>query len=693
MSEKTQHIRKLAAIMFTDMVGYSAMTQRDESLALDLLEEHRTMLRLLFPEYGGREIETVGDAFFVEFSSALEAVRCAVEIQTLLHTRNDGVEAGRKIKLRIGIHLGDVVYRGPNMLGDGVNIAARLEPLAEPEGICISEDVARQVQNKIDIPIRKLDRKNLKNIQLPVDIYAVLFPWSVQPQENVQDSQTTGRWRLSAKHASLRWIAVTAFVALLGIVIYLIVPFRFEPSNSKTIAVLPFENMSSSADDNYFSEGMTDDLLTQLGKIAEFKVISPRNLMRYKGTMALREIGKELNAGAILEGKVRRAAGQVRISARLIDANTEEQIWTESYDKEFQHIFAIQSDVAKEIAHALRARLSPDEKERLDKMPTGNLAAYDLYLKGRYYWNMRLPDKLKIGIEHFQQAIAMDSDYALAYAGLADSYTILGNFNLLPPSQTYPKAMAAASKAIALDENLAEAHASLGFAIMSYDWDWVEAEKELRLAIVINPNYATARSWLAFLLTMTGRFDEATSIRNKALELDPYSPVINADVGLALYFSRKYDEAIEQFNRTLSIDPTFALAYVPLGGAYVQKRMYKEAIAEYQKFTAGLAFARLRHPIPLAALAQVYAISGRKEDAINMMELLDELSSDGQYVPPYWRGVVALGFGDKKQALFWLENAFEVHDGSMVFLKVDPVFDAIRSEPRFKSLLKKMAFG
>lgn len=691
MMQESRQERKLVAIMFTDMVGYSAMVQRNESRALDLLEEHRVLLRSLFPRYAGREIEVVGDAFFVEFQSALDAIRCGIEIQSLLHERNNTTEPERRIRLRIGIHLGDVVYRGTNMLGDGVNIAARLEPLAQPEGICISEDVARQVRNKIDLPIRALEKRALKNIQLPVGICEVEFPWiaAARPAPAAPSMMTnSGRAAL----ANVRWIAVSVILLLFALAVYLFLPsLRHASAGNTTIAVLPFNNLSGRPEDEYFSDGMTDDILTQLGKISSLRVISRTTMMQYKGTTkTMAEIGHEINAGVILEGSVRRDGNQVRITAKLIDASNDEYIWTDSYDKEFNQIFAIQRDVAREIANALQARLSSSEEQRLARPPTKSLEAYDLYLKGRYFWNKRLPEKLKVGIEHFKQAIAKDSGYALAYAGLADSYTILGNFNVLPPDETYPQAKAAALKALEFDENLAEAHASLGFAVMSYDWDWMQAERELQRAIAINPNYATARSWYALLLTVTGRFDEAAPVRSKALALDPRSPVINTDIGLTLYFGRKYDDAITQFKKTLDIDPTFALAYIPLGGAYAQKKMYAEAINAYQKFTIGLALAHLSHPIPLAGLGYVYAVLGRKEDALNMLELLEEMAKEGRYVAPYWMSILYMGLGEREKAFDWLEKAYAGRDGSMIFLPVDPVFDSVRSHPRYTTLMRKL---
>lgn len=666
--------------MFTDMVGYSALSQKNESLALELLEDHRHLLRPLFIKHHGREVETAGDSFFVEFASALDAARCAIEIQRTMHDRNAAAAPARHIMLRIGLHLGDVVHQGKHVHGDGVNIAARIEPCAPPGGICVSEDVARQIENKIELKLVQLRRQELKNIALPVSIYRIVLPWEVAATKPARQHSTR-----AVRYGA---IGVLAVVAILATVLYFA---RLPSADHKSLAVLPFENLSTSAENEYFSDGITEDVIAHLSKIKGLRVISRTSVMRYKGRERnVPEIARDLHVAAVLEGSVRREGDRVRVVVQLIDAESDQHLWVETYDEQMTGIFSIQSDVARKIAGALEARISPEENELLERQGTGNLEAYDLYLQGRYYWNKRLPDKLQKGIQLFKQAIAKDSTYALAYAGLADSYTILGNFNLLAPHYTYPEAKAAALKALALDSSLAEAHASLGFAMMNYDWNWTGAERELTTAAALNPNNATARSWHAFLLTITGRFAEATRIHQEALDLDPLSSVINADVGLTMYFSRRYDEAVTQYKKTLELDPTFVLANIPLGGAYVQQKKYNEAIAAYQHLTAGLSLASIRHPLPIAALACAYAAAGRKDDALMMSELLDEMARE-QYVAPYLRAIVAAGMEDKENALRWLEKALGSHDAMMVFLKVDPVFDPLRAEPRFMSLLKRMA--
>lgn len=558
-----------------------------------------------------------------------------------------------------------------------------------------------EITNK-DVPVVRELRKDIPPILESIVVKAL----AKNPQERYQhlgqviaDLETVKKGGAPTatvmldpvRHSKFRWLIVGTVVIL-----FAAIWFFFRPTsvslrmNGTTIAVLPFSNMGGNQETEYFSDGVTEDVLTRLGQINSFKVISRTTMMQYKGTKkTMREIGNDLHAGVVLEGSVRRDADQVRITVQLIDANTDEHIWAQTYDRKFKDIFVIQSSVAQDVAIALQTTLSSEEIKKVDSKPTDNLSAYDEYLMGRYSWSKRLPDKLKNGIVHFERAIAEDSNYAIAYAGLADSYTILGNLNLLPPNETYPRAKLAAWKALTIDSNLAEAHASLGFAVMNYDWDWNLAEKELKRAIEINPNFATARSWYAYLLTVTGRFEEATVVRKKALELDPLSPVINADMGLTLYFARKYDEAVQQYIKTLEIDPTFVIANIPLAGAYVQKGLYNEAIAAIQQVTVGMSYASVRHPIPIAALGNAYAASGRKDDAQNMLELLEEMS-ETQYVSPYWMGVLVAGLGRKDQALSWLAKGIEQHDGSMILLKVDPVFDNIRSSPRFVALLKRI---
>lgn len=683
MTQSTFEERRLVAIMFTDMVGYSALTQQNEALALKLLEEHRTILRPIFKKHTGNEIETIGDAFFVEFASALEAVKCAIEIQNKLFERNQPLSGDKRITLRIGIHLGDVVHKGENVLGDGVNIAARIEPLARPGGIAVSEDVFRQIRNKIQFPLENLGRRELKNIEQPIEVYSVTLPWLEKKHKGtrIKSTPVTRTMKIFRPFRIAIAICIIAFIFF-----YFWQSFDAHVVDRSTIAVLPFQNMSGQIENEYFSDGITEDIITHLSKLNNLKVISRTSVMQYKNSeKSIKQIGKELNVSTILEGSVRRSDNRVRVVAQLIDALTDQHIWSATYDTILTEIFTIQTDVANNIGQALKTKISINEEKQISKQSTEIVEAYDLYLKGRYYWNKMLPDELQLSINYFEQAISQDPNYALAYAGLADAYCVLGNFNVLPPKETYQNAKATASKALRIDPELAEAHASLGYAITFSDWDWAGAEKEFKKAISLNSGYMLAYNWYALFLTAMGSFEEASFLRKKCLELDPLSPVVYADYGLELYFEKKYDLAIEQNLKALELDPLFHAAYITLGGAYIKQTRYAEAIATFSKasmFSKG-------HAVPTAALGYAYAASGRSEDALMVLELLQEQSKE-KYVSPYWNAVIYTALNDREKAIKWLQSAYEEKDGSMVFLKVMPVFENLHNDPRFTKLVNKM---
>ncbi|MBI1803429.1 MAG: protein kinase [Ignavibacteria bacterium] len=501
--------------------------------------------------------------------------------------------------------------------------------------------------------------------------------------------ETTGTVKtvVVKQQSKLQWMIASALVVVVAVALYLLMPSSHPTStNSKTIAVLPFVNMSGDPQDEYFSDGMTEDILTQLSKIADLKVISRTSVMKYKHTeKSIREIGNDLNAGVVLEGSVRRAENQIRITAQLIDASTDEHLWAESYDKEFKQIFAVQSDVAQRVADALKIQLMGDEKRSVEKEATQNLEAYNLYLKGRYFLGKRTEDGLKKAIEFFQQAVEKDTAYAIAYAGLADSYTLLALLEFLPPREAFPKAKAAAEKAIMIDPSIAEAHASLGVVRFQYDWDWPAAEQEYTRAIALKKNYGTAHHYYADFLKGMGRFDQALSEIKKAQELDPLSLAINTGLGHVLYLSRHYDQAIEQYRRTLEMDPNFLQARLWFGRPYLQKKMYKEAISELQ---AAVQLSG-NSTIACAMLGHAYAAAGNKKEALKM---LDELTkrSEHQYVPSYWIGMIYIGFGDKDKAFAWLDKAYDERSAWLAWLKVEPRFDTLRSDQRFTTLLKKM---
>jgi TolB-like protein/class 3 adenylate cyclase/Tfp pilus assembly protein PilF len=678
--------RRLAAIMFTDIVGYSAMMQKNEARTLKLLEEHRQFLRPIFLKYGGREVETIGDAFFVEFASALQAYRCAYEIQTLLHERNLSVPAEQPIRLRIGLHVGDVVHLGEHVHGDKVNIAARIQPLAEPEGICLSQQVYDQIQNQVEVPIVKLGRGELKNIQVPINIYKVVMPWEKRRLPWFE------RLRFKLRQKKGQQVIFSAKILLITVVLLLVGLYIWQSTEEKKkvafnkyrIAVLPFINMSGDAENEYFSDGMTEELISYLSQIRGLEVIARTSVMTYKGKeKKIDEIGRELKVGTVLEGSVRKAENQVRVTAQLINVEDQGHLWSQTYDRELKRVFAIQSDIAQKVAEALKVRLLAGEKQRIEKEGTENLEAHNLYLKGLYFVNRSPKEDLEKSKEYFEQAIEKDPTYAQAYARLAFSYAYLG-FLYLSPKETFPKAKVAAMKAVEIDDTLAEAHTSLALIKAWYDWDWSGAEREYKRALSLNPSSALAhwRYGMDYLSSM-GRYEEATAELKRAQELDPLNLALTEALGWGFYFARQYDQQIEQFRILAEMDPDYPQSHWGLGTAYLCKGRHEQAIIEFQK---------LKDHMPLWALTSlggVYAASGKRDEAQKLLGELKEKALQ-EKVNPVFFAWIYIALGEKDSAFEWLQKAYEERSSVLIFLKVDPVYDNLHSDPRFKELLKKM---
>jgi TolB-like protein/Flp pilus assembly protein TadD len=453
----------------------------------------------------------------------------------------------------------------------------------------------------------------------------------------------------------------------------------------KSIAVLPFDNLSRDPDNAYFTEGMQEEILTRLAKIADLKVISRTSTQRFKSApQDLRQIAKQLGVMHVLEGSVQRSADQVRVNVQLVNAMTEAHLWAEIYDRKLTDIFAVESDIAKSIAETLRAKLTGAEAQAIARRPTENTEAYELYLRGRYFWNKRTAANLKKAVEYFQQAIAKDPNYALAYAGLADAHALLPIYAATPPRDDVRKALDAARKAVGLDDTLAEAHTSLANALGA-DMQFAESIKEFQRAIALNPNYATAHQWYGEALQSDGRFEEAVTELRRAQELDPLSLIINASLGITLVSARHYDEAIEQLRKTIEMDPTFYPAYWFLGDAFRNKGDLSQAIVEYERA------AQLdSDPIVLGALGHAYATAGRKEDARKVLDKLTALSEQ-RYVPAYPLAIIYLALGDKDEALRWLEKSYQDRaDDVRRFIKVEPLLDPLRGDPRFEALVQKV---
>ena len=681
MIEKETEYRKLSAIMFTDMVGYSAMVQKIESLALALLQEHRKILRPIFPKHNGKEVETAGDAFFVEFKSALEAAQCAVEIQKVLHERNSKVEPEKQILIRIGLHVGDVVHMGKHVHGDGVNIAARLEPHSAPGGICLSEDVYRQIHNKIELPLSNLGTKNLKNIKTPIDIYSIDLPW-VKNQKQPKKQIT---FNPSAKR---NIISLVLMIAVVLTILFIWKNFN-EPVVNETnnrIAVLPLVNISQDSDDDYFTDGMTEELISQLTKISGLSVIARTSVMKYKNTkLDIEEIGRELDVGTILEGSVRQASDQARISIQLIDVSTQEHLWAKEYNRELKDIFAIQSDIALRIASELEIQLGAAEKQQIEKMGTENAEAYRLYLLGKHHLNQRTSESIFKGMEYFNGAIELDPNYALPYVGVVDCYTLIGGagYGSFSRDEAIDLAEDAVTKALQIDETLAEAYNSLAYLQFRLEWNWEAAESNFEKALELKPGFASAYERYGFFLALLGRFDEALPLMLRAQELDPLSASVSTGVGRIYHFSDQYDKAIEQFNRTLELDADYVEAVFARALSYSQMGRYDVAISELEK-AIDLSNGRL---IIISTLGRVYAMAGLKEDALKTYEQLINLAND-KPISPFYFGVIDAALGNNDNALDSLYKAYDEHFGILVYIKASPIYNNLRSDERFVKLMQ-----
>ncbi len=455
----------------------------------------------------------------------------------------------------------------------------------------------------------------------------------------------------------------------------------------KSIAVLPFDNLSRDPDNAFFAEGVQDEILTRLAKVADLKVISRTSTQHFKSAPDnLPQIAKQLGVMNILEGSVQKANDQVRVNVQLINALTDAHLWAETYDRKLTDIFAVESEISKTIADTLQAKLTGSEKISIAKVPTANTEAYELYLKGRFFWNKRTGADLKRAIDYFNQAIAKDPNYALAYAGLADSYTLLSVFSAASPQDSIPQARVAAKKALELDNTLAEAHASSGRILSGYDYDFERAIAEFERAIQLNPNYATSYHWISNgPLTARGEFDRAITEGKRAVELDPLSMIDNADLGQIYFYARRYDEAISQIGKAIEIDPHSYLAHYYLGQIYQLQGHLTEAIAEYQK-----AVELDDDPQALAFLGQAQARIGQRDEAQEILSRMTE-EAKSRYVSAYSFALMFIALGDKERAIDALERAYrEGAANDIITIRVDPMLEDLRGQPRFEALAEKI---
>jgi serine/threonine protein kinase/Tfp pilus assembly protein PilF len=495
----------------------------------------------------------------------------------------------------------------------------------------------------------------------------------------------------------------TAAIAIAGVLVLLVAGLIYFSSGGgnqsviNSVAVLPFVNDSNDPNAEYLSDGITESIINNLSQLPRLKVMSRNAVFRYKGQQIdPQEIGRTLNVGAVLTGRVVKLGEKLIIKTELINVADGSQLWGAEYNNSISDIFAVQEEISRRIFEKLRVKLTGEDEERLAKRYTNDTEAYQLYLKGRYFWNQRGEAGLRNGIKYFKQAEEKDPNYALAYSGLADSYALLCDIGAVAPGEDMPHAKQAAERALAIDPNLAEGYTSRAFVKLAYDWDWRGAEADFRRALELNPKYATAHQWYASYLTQMGKYDLARREIEQAQALDPLSPIISANSGLYLYYAHKHDEAIEQYRKTLEINPAFDIAHYYLGLAYLQKKEYDKSIAEFKLVmkSAGAAAETGRDELDgedleaVAALAFAYALSGRRAEAESLLGKMIELSKR-RYVSPLYLATVYTGLGDKDRAIEQLYKAYDNRHPGLVLIRVEPLFDSLRDDQRFNELLRR----
>jgi len=659
--------RKLAAIMFTDIVGYTALMAESEEKGMRARERHRELVRPLVEKYHGESIEARGDESLSVFPSALDAVNCALAIQ-------DQLQKDADLKLHLGIHLGDIVVQGGEVSGDGVNIASRICSLSEGGGLCVSGEVYHSVRNQPNIEAAPLGEHELKNVGRPVAVYALGRPGTVAGPSPAR-SRFWNRGRSTVAALALAVIALISWRIWDQVVI--------APGPIRSIAVLPLENLSGDPEQEYFVDGMTEVLIADLARVRGLRVISRTSSMAYRNSgKTLPQIASELNVDAVVEGSVLRAGDRVRITAQLIQASSDQHLWSDSYERDLKNVLALQREVAKAIAGEIELQLSRPEEPGEAARPV-DPGAFEAYLKGRHHWNKRTGADLRKSIEYFETAIALDPDWALAHSGLAEAYVLLANYDpSARPRDSMPHARAAAERALELDDELAPAHTALAGVREWYDWDWEGAEAEFQRALELDPSYAMAHYWYA-VHRLSMKKQDAIEHGQRARELDPLSMIIGAGTGMVLLYTRDYDRSIETLRGTLELDPSFPLGQSFLAQAYTAKGMHKEAVEVAER----LARTDPESARSMVALAEAYAGARRREDALRILEEIR-----GSAINPLDVASVYAALGEADAAFEWLEKAYERRSLELTQIHVDPGFDPLRSDPRFQELLRRLGF-
>jgi adenylate cyclase len=643
-----ERVRRLAAIMFTDLVGFTRLGQEDEEEALRLRAEHQSLLRPIFVAHHGREVKSLGDGFLVEFPSAMESVRCAVEIQQALARRNADPSARGRILLRIGIHVGDVVGDGDDIVGDAVNVASRIEPLADPGGVSVSGSVFDQVRNKIRLPLEKIGSRTLKNVEYPVDVYRVLL-WADtdRPRGPVPEADPNVR-----------------------------------------LAVLPLANMSPDAGDAYFADGLTDELITQTAKIPGLRVVPRTSVLRYKdSTSPLRDVARDLGVRLALEGSVRKSGNRVRITVQLFDPNSEAQLWSSRYDRPFEDIFAIQDDIAGQVASSISVHLSKQAKSGPPAYAPGpretdDMEAYSLFLHGRKLFGEKGSEEtIRQALGFFEEAVARDPRFARAHLGVADAVLWLGGEGAVDHEKALERGRNEIATALALNESLAEAHSSLASLSLTTD-DFPTCAREARRAIELNPSLADPYRWLAQLAAGGGQIDEAVRLLESARAIDPLDINVLAFLGRAYAYAGRTQDAFAHWEQTkalVAFRTNANLTEFYLGHGELEKA--KGTLREMERI-------RPTSPWNEAYRGILAAKEGDTVAARREIERL-EARTEAKAVAFFLVGFIQFALGDRDGFFRSMDRARTEGSDPVLELMYSSLFDSARDDPKFRDYIER----
>lgn len=636
-------MRQLVAILFADMAGYTALMQENELLAKTKRKRLKEVLELSLQQYNGKILQYYGDGSMSIFKSAIDAVACAIQIQQQLQQEP-------KVDLRIGIHTGDVVVEDETIYGDGVNLASRIESLAVSGSIFISEKVYDEVKNQQHIHVRELGSFEFKNVKNPIRVFAIANAGIVVPAR----AEVTGKIR--------------------------------QPSNR--LAVLPFVNMSADPENEYFSDGITEELLNTLTKVEGLQVTSRTSVFAFKGKNDdIRDIAIKLNVDKILEGSVRKAGSRVRITAQLINAADGYHLWSESYDRNLTDIFEVQDDISAIITNKLRENFAAArQSEQLVKVPTKNIEAYTWYLKALHYWNKVTPADTRKAIECLEKAIALEPEYAQAYGMAASAYSFLGSSGQMLPQKAFEIVRSYADKALALDDMIAEGYIAKASLYLFYEWKWKESFDALQKAIKINPGVTSAYQMLAFYYVIVGQKENAVSVMEKAVKLDPLSPIINQFLGNTYIFSERYDDAIRQADMLLEMNPEMRISIELKAWATGMKGDWKKALELFEEVH------RLtNHPLKgLMGVGYAYAMLGLKDKALACIEKLERRQrEDPDSVIDADLVGIWFALGDMDKAFYHISQCVKKRIVPVNYFLEYPVFKGLAKDPRFAEMTLK----